>query len=255
MTETTHAFCGLTVIPVRAETSDASEMITQLLFGEALEIIDEKEQWRKIRSLCDHYEGWVDGKQLLPIASETAQQITSFPRQQEPVSTLYTPWGKQTLLQGSPLFSFKETFIFNDYPFHWVGNVPSEQNKTLGNLVNSYLNAPYLWGGRTKFGIDCSGFSQTIMQQLAHPILRDASQQFNQGRKIPFAARKEGDLAFFSSEGKENISHVGIVLPHHKIIHAHGRVRIDTLNESGIFNEKEKIYSHQLRGIRRFLEL
>ena len=117
----------------------------------------------------------------------------------------------------------------------------------------SYLNAPYLWGGKTPFGIDCSGFTQMVYKLNGYRILRDASQQATQGEALSFIEESEpGDLAFFdNSEG--HITHVGIIMPNNYIIHAHGKVRIDRLDHSGIYNEEKRQHTHKLRVIKKII--
>jgi|SRR5690554_126614 len=247
------AICGLSVIPVRANNDDTSEIVTQLLFGESAKIIELNNQWLKIELLHDHYIGWVDRKQLLSLVDNTNFDYTfNSNRQQENELKIKTPWGLQSVLQGSPILSSENSFKIDDYSFKYIDGVPSQNIEDVHQLAMSYLNAPYLWGGRTKYGIDCSGFTQTVFHQIEHQLPRDASQQVLQGEEISFEDQKTGDLAFFASKKTGNITHVGIVLPDFKIIHAHGRVRIDTLNSTGIYNEKEHYYSHELYSINRY---
>lgn len=252
MIEQTSAICGLTVIPVRATTEDTAEIVTQLLFGELVSILEKHNQWIKIRIAHDQYEGWVDRKQLLSVSSDFA---STYPheqkRQQEGVLTIETPWGEQNVVQGSPILSKNTHFKIDDYHFRWINKTPLVSIKSPEELALNYLNSPYLWGGRSPFGIDCSGLTQTVYHQLGINIPRDASQQFLKGEKVRHTQKKSGDLAFFESKKTGNIHHVGIVLLNNKIIHAHGRVRIDTLNEKGIYNEEEKYYSHELKSINR----
>jgi cell wall-associated NlpC family hydrolase len=253
MTVGSIAICGLSVIPVRAEHDDASEIVTQLLLGEAVKCIEIYKQWMKIEIIQDHYIGWVDGKQLLNLKEDTRFDFnTNYIRQQETELKIKTPWGQQSVLQGSPILSNDKTFNIDDYSFEWTDETPNNRIFDLQELAMSYLNAPYLWGGRTKYGIDCSGFTQTVFHQLGYFLHRDASQQGLQGEEISFDEQKTGDLAFFASKKTGNITHVGIVLPDFKIIHAHGRVRIDTLNTTGIYNQKEHYYSHVLYNLKRY---
>jgi len=116
-----------------------------------------------------------------------------------------------------------------------------------------YLNAPYLWGGKTPFGIDCSGFTQMVYKLNGHKLLRDASLQATQGEALSFIEESEpGDLAFFdNNEGL--ITHVGIIMQDNYIIHAHGKVRIDRLDHSGIYNVDSRTHTHKLRVIKKII--
>jgi len=247
------AICGLSVIPVRVQHDDTSEIVTQLLFGESVKCLDRHNQWVKIEILHDNYIGWVDEKQLLLLSNDTLFDLkNTIARQQETELKLQTPWGVQSVLQGSPILSEARDFKIDGYSYSWIAQSPSKKDNDVHQLAMSYLNAPYLWGGRTQYGIDCSGYSQTVFHQLGVELNRDASQQVLQGKEISFEEQKTGDLAFFASEKTGNITHVGIVLPDFKIIHAHGRVRIDTLNEKGIYNEEKGYYSHQFYNVKRY---
>lgn len=249
------AICALSVIPVRAEAKDTAEIVTQLLFGELAEIIAIDKQWFKIKIFHDNYEGWIDHKQLLEIKNkdlDALKKIVLSKRQQTEIQ-IKTPWGYIYTLEGSPRLFLEKEIINQTLNFNYT-EIPIKESKDIAEIGLKYLNSPYLWGGRTRYGIDCSGFTQTVFHQLGINLNRDASQQYRQGEEIQFKDKKEGDLAFFKSAISGKITHVGIILKDRKIIHAHGRVRIDLLDEKGIYNETEKYYSHKLEGIKRMIK-
>jgi cell wall-associated NlpC family hydrolase len=151
---------------------------------------------------------------------------------------------------GSELFKMEEQFAFN-------GDSKSVGQKRDGDFVKTiamkYLNTPYLWGGKSPFGIDCSGFIQMVYKINGYKLLRDCSQQASQGKNVSkFSDCLPGDIAFFGTQEKK-ISHAGILLSDNRIIHASGKVRIDHFNDEGILNIETKIYTHSLISIRRIL--
>lgn len=224
----------LSVIPVRSEPSDKAEMVNQVLYGETFDILEQQEKWSKIRLHHDRYEGWIDNKQW---ASGKRQKAKD---------------SKQYII--SSLFKKEKDGV---YPLGSLVALKTPQNdRTLLQTARLFLNTPYLWGGRTFMGIDCSGFTQIVFRAHGIKLLRDAYQQATQGRKIKLADAATNDLAFFSnSEGR--VIHVGIVIKEKKslkIIHASGKVRIDLLDDRGIFNTETQSYSHQLHSLKRILK-
>lgn len=246
-------FCHLSIVPVRAEHADEAEIVTQLLFGEFATILEVYNQWRKVKSAHDGYEGWIDYKQVQLISEEAFSTLSkSKVRQVQLIDTLNTPWGPIVTVKGALLPTNKPSFSIDHFEFEWLNFSSSSKTLDIGVVAMSYLNSPYLWGGRTPFGIDCSGFTQAVLRFFGIEILRDASQQVNQGEFVKFENAKIGDLVFFVNS-KGNIHHVGILLENNKIIHASGRVRIDKLDQKGIYNEERSDYSHNFHSIRRFL--
>lgn len=251
-----YGICQLAIIPIRAEGSERSEMVSQLLFGETYEIIEWQEKWVKIKTTYDSYEGWISSVQLSVLSEEdyltiqedkltlTTQPVTLV-NKQAGNSLLYLPAGS-TL----PFYENGSSWINNEV---YGLNDAGEPGADLIATAKTYLNTPYLWGGRTHFGIDCSGFAQTVFKQHGIKIKRDASQQAEQGEVVDFLpAAKAGDLAFFdNAEGR--IIHVGIMLNHEQIIHASGRVKIDHIDGQGIYSEEFKKHTHQLRIIKRYV--
>ncbi len=254
-----HGITHLSAIPVRREPSDKSEMVTQLLFGDAFKVTEQKENWNHIVNLFDQYEGWIDRKQFLPVSKTTYDQLSQHPA---PVSKelfqLITD--KKTgqsfpIVFGSslPFFANGECHI-EERVFSFDGNV-SEANipPNRNNIVETamlFQNSPYLWGGKTPFGIDCSGFTQSVFKANGIQLNRDAYQQAEIGSPYSFVEEAQpGDLAFFDNE-EGKIIHVGILIGNDKIIHASGCVRIDPFDHYGIFTPERGGYTHNLRVIK-----
>ena len=253
--------CRLSVTPVRLEPSDKTEMVTQLLFGDQYEVTQHSadKKWLKIKIHYDQYEGWIDEKQHHAISKDyfnyldqaefkiTTDITTSILYHKSPQVILM---GSMIPISSSELFKMEEQFAFNGE----AKNVGQKREfEFLKNTAIKYINAPYVWGGKSPFGIDCSGFTQMVFKISGYSLFRDSWQQGNQGKSVKsYHDAKPGDLAFFkNAEGK--VVHVGILLDEDKIIHASGRVRIDHFNEEGILNVETKIYTHQFAHIRRIL--
>ena len=247
------AFCLVSVSPIRNDSSDISEIISQLIFGEPVEIILFGEPWVKIRSILDGYEGYVDIKHLLPLTEkELKKWLNEYSYQEEFSQKVFTPWGSQLTSVGS-LISNESKFKIGDYEFSYL-NQENKMRKGLVDCSKDLLNVPYLWGGKSVFGIDCSGFVQLIFRLFDFNLPRDAYQQAEIGELIDLEESKSGDLAYFTNS-KGKIIRVGILINNQTIIHASGRVRIDKLNPSGIFNTDYNKETHQLHFIKRVINM
>jgi gamma-D-glutamyl-L-lysine dipeptidyl-peptidase len=257
------AVCHLSVVSIRAGASDKDEIVTQLLFGELVDILDEpvsKRNWCQVRCDWDGYEGWMDIRQLKKISKEEVDTYRiDNAHCLDLTSILANNDHFLPVLMGAtlPQYDGVNVLIGNS---HYTFNGQAIRKGALEatpefiiKLARRYLYAPYLWGGRSPFGIDCSGFTQIVYKMAGFRLRRDASQQVDQGRLIDFIDQAQtADLAFFEND-KGRIVHVGIVMDGGFIIHAAGQVRIDKLDHYGIFNEEKEIYSHKLRLIKRFL--
>ncbi|MBN2669480.1 MAG: C40 family peptidase [Bacteroidales bacterium] len=244
-------FSKWSIVPVRAEAKEQSEMVTQLLFGDTFTVLAEKPKWIQIQNFQDNYTGWID--RLLFF--EITETEFNFLNQADIIFT--TEVVSQILVNNIQLYLVSGSIIHKTYPLGFTLDIDYKFTKTNINasresivaLANQYLGSPYLWGGKTPFGIDCSGFSQTIYKMIGHSIPRDASEQVTLGKSRNFIDEAlPGDLAFFDND-EGRVIHVGIVLENKKIIHASGHVRIDTLDHQGIYNTELKIYTHKLRVI------
>ncbi len=236
------------VIPMRKSPKDTSEMTNQVLFGETFHIIKKNRKWSYIELNHDQYQGWIDNKQYELIENHIEKyQISNKQYVNIKVNNIQQP-----LLLGSliPLnirvkrklnISEKLSFVELNLVEKWFIKI-----------AKKYLNSPYLWGGRTPLGIDCSGYTQMVYRFFDIQLPRDANQQIEKGKKINnYQNIKLGDLAFFAKNNK--ITHVGICLNKDSIIHASGRVRIDRLTKTGILNEEIQSHTHLLHTIKRIL--
>jgi gamma-D-glutamyl-L-lysine dipeptidyl-peptidase len=247
------AACVVPAAPVRKKSSHKSELVNQLLFGEMMRVVEEKKNWWKIQSVHDNYEGWIRNNLLASL--ERTEDISFVAG--EMVNTISTGQSKMIIPFGASLAGFingrgrigNMEYHFGGYALNRTESKPGEE--FIKQLAFQWLNAPYLWGGRTVMGVDCSGFVQVIFKMMGIDLLRDARQQVGQGLKVKkIEEAKCGDLAFF--EKKNKITHVGILLSPNEIIHASGKVRIDTIDKKGITNADDGKRTHPLAAIRRY---
>ncbi|WP_294244930.1 C40 family peptidase [uncultured Chryseobacterium sp.] len=233
--------CMVTVAPVRAENSDRAEIVTEILFGESADILEVSKNWTRIKMHYDGYEGWMDTKQLKAVTEEELAKRKTTVVTEDFTSVMMND-GKTLLSMGSEV----------EFPV-----VASRRSHDVRESVvltaREFLNVPYLWGGKSYFAVDCSGFTQLVYKVHNVKLPRDASQQVEAGESLSFLEEsRAGDLAFFeNADGK--IIHVGIMLDNHRIIHASGKVRIDTLDSTGIFNKEMNRHTHKLRVIKSIL--
>lgn len=251
-----YAICQVSVAPLRYEARDSSEMVSQVLFGEKLIILEELEKWTKVQLAFDGYEGWLDPKQIVEISEEEYNKDSIEKFAINPYNHAMENGLPMTLTIGAEVRTLNESKIkigpkcFEYFGVYTSGKKSKDQ---LVEIAKAYLNVPYLWGGKSSFGIDCSGLTQQVYKIGGYKIPRDAYQQAEMGEVLSFVEEAEpGDLAFFdNAEGR--IIHVGIMCGNGKILHAHGKVRIDPIDTNGIFNTDSQKYSHKLRCIRKLI--
>ncbi len=256
-----YGVCSLSVIPMRSEADDRSEMTNQVLFGEVFQVLEQRKKWSRIRLAHDRYEGWVDNKQWHLVSEDFFKNIQST---QSPVSTemieiiSHPDSGSfYPVLLGSVLPGIdkggKVDLEFTYFDFMGPFSKKPETRTHLVEFAYQYLNAPYLWGGRTPLGIDCSGFTQMVYRLAGYSLPRDSAEQAAHGITLSFIEESEpGDLAFFDNE-EGTITHVGIILSDNYIIHASGKVRLDRLDQTGIFNAEQRAHTHKLRVIKKII--
>ncbi|MCF6223855.1 MAG: C40 family peptidase [Flavobacteriaceae bacterium] len=249
--------CNLNSVAIRKEPNSKSEMVSELLFGETFHIIDYENKWFKIVLDYDLYEGWVLKNQIIEINENIYQEIiNNNDHISNELVTFITDKSNrlQTITLGATLPFFKNNqfkILESNYDFDGKTKSKELSKNDIVNTSHIYLNTPFLWGGKTPFGIDCSGFTQMVYKINGRALFRDAHQQASQGEVLSFIEESEpGDLAFFDNEDGE-IVHVGIILADNYIIHCDGKIRIDRLDQSGIYNVDTKRHTHQLRVMKQ----
>lgn len=247
-----YAICNLGIVPLRLEPTDTSEMVSQVLYGEYFKILEERGKWSRIRTAFDSLEAWIDNKQYVKVSEEDYQNFDS----EEPVLSadlIEFISNDQQNLMPIPLGS-----LLN---FTGFLNHSHSGNKTSGKmdknrLIESaflYLNSPFLWGGKTPFGIDSSGLTQMVYKLNGYRLPRNAAEQAKQGESLSFIEESEpGDLAFFDDKDGV-ITHVGLMMNDNYIIHADGKVRLDRIDHSGIYNADLRKHTHKLRVIKKII--
>jgi cell wall-associated NlpC family hydrolase len=252
--------CRVSVAPMRSEPSNKAENASQLLFGDYVSVLEKTADWWYVKTAFDGYEGWIDFRQISTISDkqflETQGTLHLVPA--EALNVLTDPNGNKLYLSpGSNLPGFKDgvchlgvdTYTTSIRPItpQWL------TSQALISTASFFLNTPYLWGGRTFFGIDCSGFVQNVFKLNGIALKRDAWQQAEQGKVVDFLQEVQpGDVAFFDNDAGR-ITHVGIMLNSLEIIHASAKVKIDPIDNQGIFNTDLGKYTHKLRIIKRFI--
>lgn len=251
-------FATEAVIPLRKEPSEAAEMISQLLFGETGEILESRGPWCRVRHQVDGYEGWLDQKMITPVTEDDLQGVSTWMRvwngalKMPGESWMALPRGARI-----PLGADNGRINMGGFSAGITSRleIRGEQAPAqLTGIAMSYLHVPYLWGGRSTWGIDCSGLVQQVFAWCGIPLPRDSRPQGAQGAPVAWGSQQAGDVAFFKKANQNAISHVGILCDEHRIIHASGKVRLDFLTENGIIHNNTDALTHELVSIKRFLK-
>ena len=240
----TYGICKLSAIALRKEARHASEMVSQLLYNETYTVLDKTKEWVLVRTRIGSgdypYDGWIQAKQLCEISEDEFNAIKD----------------KKVFLTSKPIVEYKGQFLSMGTPLYEphpdAVEMPSEFHpEMMVDYAKKLLGAPYLWGGRMTMGLDCSGLTHTCARLAGLTLPRDASQQVQEGELVYFLQEtRPGDLAFFGEEDG-HITHVGIVMGDEQIIHCSGQVRIDYLDQTGIFNKERNEHTHLLQAVKR----
>jgi gamma-D-glutamyl-L-lysine dipeptidyl-peptidase len=252
----------LPLVSLWQSDSESSRLSTQLMFGERVEVLEAGEHWIQVRNMTDDCLGWIDSKMVQILSAEEEKRLANSPIFCIPVPLLFcdkpVSHQKMYLPGGSyfPSYNYGRCIIGDEiYQINMSSNQskPSSLSQEITNNTLQYLNAPYLLGGKSIMGIDCSGVVQVVFAMIGVKLPRDAAQQVEFGRVIDFLFEAQpGDLVFFENHERE-IIHVGILLNTHQIIHVSGCVRIDSIDSQGIISSKTGDYTHTLRVIKRII--
>jgi len=256
------AIIDLPLVPLRESDNERSEMYSQLLFGERIEVIETKDRWLFIRNVNDNYRGWVDRKMVQLLSDQDEELLEGIAEYtvQVPLTVCeMTHSDEKMLLPGGSIIHTNKTgeFVLGEETFHLNSSDLAVEAEIDGQAVIrralQYLNAPYLWGGKSILGIDCSGLVQVAFAMCGTQLERDASEQVESGLPIDFLSEaKAGDLAFFENDNGK-IIHVGLLLNTHQLIHASGCVKVESIDSNGIVSSLTGEYTHKLRVIKRFI--
>ncbi|GHU94623.1 hydrolase Nlp/P60 [Bacteroidia bacterium] len=260
-----YGLTNIAVVPMRAEANNQSEMVSQLLWGETFSIEQREQGWLYVCSDADHYYGWIDERMAQHFVSEDEwMRITQQPYQLcncVSYATHLTSGERVLLPHGAMLYKYNQetqNFVLNNEVYRLelaLKALPAKITDGILHCANDLLNTPYLWGGRTALGIDCSGLVQMVFRLNKIALPRDANRQVKHGTTVDFNTfAKACDLAFFGNDA-DSITHVGLVLSEDKIMHASGgSVHTDRWDTNGIYSEAQKKYTHSLRVIKRIVD-
>ena len=259
------AVVALAALDVRRRPDHRSEMRSQLLMGETVQVLERTPNWWRVRNRADRYEGWLRTWGIVPCSRARAERWLA--RARARVAVLYaevrTEPGAGALV--SPLFWNARVIAGRARGTHrpvelpdgrrgWVAadsldGVVASERPELAERIRQLLGVPYLWGGRTPMGFDCSALVQQVLGEQGIALPRDADQQFHATRPIPAgSAVLLGDLYFFGGR-RGPMAHVAVALGRGLYAHARGRVRINSDDPSNAMYDK--VLQDQLRAIHR----
>lgn len=248
-----YGICPLSVVPMNLTAASVGEMVSQLLYGESFKVLEQRKNWSRVRGSYDSFEGWVQNNQIQLIDEEMYEAIESSenPKYSTDLVSFVTT-NTDTLI---PIVLGSSVHNTEALPLLFEGSYVASKNEKSKFVSTAllYLNAPHLLGGRTPFGLDSSGLTQMVYKLNGYMLKRSAVEQSSQGEPLSFIEESEpGDLAFFdNAEGI--IDHVGIIMKDNYIIHCHGKIRIDRIDHTGIFNSETRNYTHSLRVIKKII--
>jgi SH3-like domain-containing protein len=242
---------NVSVANLYSEGTYQSETISQVLLGEMLDILETDGDFSLVQA-SDGYSGWMSNYQWLPWSKVKGEKVLV----RKHFSAILSKPDKDSIclrdtVLGTWLNKVDENedwlqVILPDGEKGWIrkdhtGSIVDKIRDNVVDIANEFLGYPYLWGGKTPKGFDCSGLVQMVLSLTGIHVRRDSWMQHHDAKVVgeDLAMAKPGDLLFFA-ENKDKISHVGIVVGNSKILHARGLVRINSLNP------KDKLFDQHL---------
>ena len=221
------------IAPMLGDARISASLTSQLLAGEVVTIMDGRGDWLQVRG-PDAYEGWTHAGYLMPsLGTEAEWRIAIGCQVRDAVGMIrHLPLGARIapgieVVSGLAIEADRRAHLF-----------PTDGAAVAQSAESLYAGASYLWGGVTPWGCDCSGFVQRIHWLHGCVLPRDAWQQAGHGRQVSDDAsgdHEPGDLLFFSDREDQRITHVGIALDGHRMVHSsltRGGVAIEQLRSS-----------------------
>lgn len=220
----------MSVAALRNTVEESSEMISQLLFGETFIARQSKDGFTNIICDFDDVEGWISDLQWEETISLEEKLVLRAPYE----------FSKGRLYSvGSEIDEAPQMRILS--------------RETIIQSALEFIDVPFLKGGRSFFGLDSQAFVQLVFKANGYNLPRFASKQAEVGEVLAFIEEaQQGDLAFFD-DCNGVISHVGIILSDFRILHCYGKVRIDEIDSSGIYNKDLGKHTHKLRFVKSLL--
>lgn len=285
--EYTNAIINLSVGNIRSEDSHPSTMVTQAMLGTPVKIMENDGGWYRIQT-PDNYIGWIDASGIEKVSKEklnkwkNADKIIFTNRYGSVYKSKNINSGTISDIVMGNILQVDETsdnWYKVVFPDGRTGYIEKEKAQTIpewqknieisgeniANLAKEFMGIPYLWGGTSIKGADCSGFVKTVYFMHGIILQRDASQQTKYGELVPvednYDQLQPGDLIFF---GENRVTHVGIYISDYEFIHASGLVKVNSLNkeapnyspsrESSIIRARRIVNSLDQKGISLFSE-
>ena len=231
------ALARLSVVPMRANPSHAAEQVSQTLMGHPVRILEKRKDWSKVRGL-DGYEGWIINHSLVFLSADEFARWKNAPKEivTEPYE-LHDADKLTDLVCGNILESRGDSLRLPDGrtilrpagATEPVGKPAPLDPAGLPRFASLYTGAPYLWGGLSSKGMDCSGLVRMAYLGQQRLLPRDAWQQARQGREIPADSIRPGDLIFFGNPTNGKITHVAIYAGGGQYVHSSQLVRHNSL--------------------------